>query len=338
MNDELSRDNLMQVFVEQAGFTEYTLHPLVVDASSRRYIRIITKDISHVIMDLPPERGALDSYITISNFLTIQGYSSPKIIKEDLENGFLLLEDLGDDIFNSLLSKFQDSSLEKEMYDEAVNILVNWCVDSSMQSTSSKINLPTYANRDLLRGIKIFTEWCLPEIFPQDHQTKALELLDIWERILLAAPLVDSHFVHRDYHAGNLIWLKSREGSARVGILDFQDAAWGDPIYDLVSLLQDARHDIPLGLVESILKRYIDATGQPLSLVQERYAILGAQRSIHIIGIFHRLNQRDNKGEYLRFLPRVWDHLQNDLMHPALKELKEWVDASISGKKPYTTS
>ncbi len=338
MNDELSRDNLVQVFVEQAGFTEYALHPLVVDASSRRYIRIITKDVSYIIMDLPPERGVLDAYITICSFLKEQGYSSPEIVKADVENGFLLLEDLGDDIFNNLLSKSKDSSLEKEIYGEAVNLLISWCSNSFMQSTSSKIILPTYASLDLLRGIKIFTEWCLPEIFPQDHQIKALELLDIWERILLAAPLVDNHFIHRDYHAGNLVWLKSRDGSARVGILDFQDAAWGDPIYDLVSLLQDARRDIPTDLVESMIKHYITATGQPSSLVKERYAILGAQRNMHIIGIFHRLGERDNKEEYLRFLPRVWDHLQSDLAHPALKELREWVNSSIAGKKPYTTS
>ena len=135
-------------------------------------------------------------------------------------------------------------------------------------------------------------------------------------------------FTIRDYHAENLLWLPSRAGVQRVGILDFQLAQLGQSGYDLVSLLQDARRDVSPELEAQMLRHYRDATNAPDDF-DHHYALLGAQRNTKIIGIFTRLWKRDGKGRYLYFLPRMWALLERDLAHPALAPLKAWFDTNI---------
>ena len=133
----------------------------------------------------------------------------------------------------------------------------------------------------------------------------------------------------RDYHSPNLMWLPEREGIRRVGILDFQDALSGPLAYDLVSLLQDARLDVPEALEREQLARYCAARGaqsQQFSSDQfvALYATLGAQRNSKILGIFARLAKRDGKRGYLAHIPRVARYLERDLAHPALAELRRF--------------
>ena len=138
----------------------------------------------------------------------------------------------------------------------------------------------------------------------------------------------------RDFHAGNLMWLPARgdggcdtSGVGRVGLLDFQDARLGPAAYDLVSLLQDARRDLGDGLEQAMLVRYLRASPNLTKTVfRAAYAILGAQRAVRIIGVFHRLARRDGKPAYLAHLPRVWQHLDTNLAHPALAPVRAWFD------------
>jgi aminoglycoside/choline kinase family phosphotransferase len=323
------RDALMQTFIRESGFAEHTLEPIAGDASRRRYVRVITPRTSYMVMDAPPTLEPISDYIAVCSFLFDQGYSAPRIIAKDSETGFLLLEDLGDDLFSSMLSHGAHQTEEETLYSEAIDLLATWHTTSNMQRGSAAIDLPLYSHSTLMREVELFADWYLPEVAAEKYSTLANEVLNIWRRILIKAPLADCYFVHRDFHASNLLWLPQRKALSRVGLLDFQDAVWGDPAYDLASLLEDARRDVAPELAQRMLKRYVDLTGQPTALLKERYAILAAQRNMKIIGIFHRLNQRDNKPAYLEFLPRVWVHLQNDLAHPALTELRKWMDASI---------
>ena len=129
----------------------------------------------------------------------------------------------------------------------------------------------------------------------------------------------------RDFHAGNLMWLPARDGLGRVGLLDFQDARAGAIAYDLVSLLQDARRDLGAGLEAAMIPRYLRASPNlEESAFRAAYAILGAQRAVRIIGVFHRLARRDGKPGYLAHLPRVWGHLDGNLAHPALASVRDW--------------
>jgi len=138
----------------------------------------------------------------------------------------------------------------------------------------------------------------------------------------------------RDYHSPNLIWLPERFGVARVGLLDYQDAVMGAPAYDLMSLLQDARRDVPEN-VETELYAYYWQQLEHNDIAYDRedfdiaYAILGAQRCTKILGIFARLADRDNKPAYLAHIPRVRAYLERNLQHPYLKDLKHWFDCHL---------
>lgn len=317
----------MQEFIMQSGFAEHTLNPIPGDASKRSYVRITTPKTSYIVMDSPPADEPIESYVKICNFLYAKGYSAPRIIAMDMETGFLLLEDLGDEIFTSVLSTA--SEMEETLYHAGVDLLAEWHTSPHMLRGTASVNLPSYNINEYMREVALFADWFLPQISPENHSNLASDFLNIWRGLLLNAPYADCYFVHRDFHVNNLVWLNQRKDAAKIGLLDFQDAMWGDPSYDLVSLLEDARRDVAPELADAMLKRYIDITGQPEKLFKQRYAMMGAQRNLKIIGIFHRLNKRDGKPAYLAHLPRVWKYLENDLAHPSLSKLKKWMDSNI---------
>jgi len=156
----------------------------------------------------------------------------------------------------------------------------------------------------------------------------------LWREALARAYDFPPTWVLRDYHSPNLLWLPEREGIARIGLLDFQDAVMGPAPYDLVSLLQDARVDVPDPLEIALLGRYVkarlgaDPEFATTGFVQ-LYVTLGAQRATKILGIFARLDKRDGKPQYLRHIPRIWRYLRRALIHPAMTDLKAWYDAHV---------
>ncbi len=138
----------------------------------------------------------------------------------------------------------------------------------------------------------------------------------------------------RDFHSPNLIWLAERQGMARVGIIDFQDAVLGPPAYDVVSLAQDARVDMPEALEIALVSRYVrgrrgdDPAFDPAAFA-ESYAMMSAQRNTRLLGVFSRLNRRDGKPHYLRHQPRIWGYLQRSLAHPSLADVSAWFEANV---------
>jgi aminoglycoside/choline kinase family phosphotransferase len=144
-------------------------------------------------------------------------------------------------------------------------------------------------------------------------------------------------WVLRDFHSPNLLWLPEREGTARVGLLDFQDAMMGPAAYDLASLLQDARVDVPEMMEIALLSRYVRTRMRKgsfeASAFARSYATLAAQRASKILGIFARLERRDRKPQYLRHMPRVWNYLQRSLAHPDLAPLAAWYRANVPALK-----
>jgi N-acetylmuramate 1-kinase len=160
------------------------------------------------------------------------------------------------------------------------------------------------------------------------------EFETMWREILQRPVAAPRTWVIRDYHSPNLIWLGDREGLARVGIIDFQDAALGPAAYDVVSLLQDARIDVPEATELALFSRYIkarraaDATFDAANFAA-LYAILSAQRNTRLLGTFARLNRRDGKPQYLKHQPRIWAYLNRSLAHPALSSLRAWYAANV---------
>lgn len=319
-----------------SGWKDSELFPLAGDASFRRYIRIKHGGKSAMLMDAPPGKEDVRPYVMIADYLCRYGYSAPKLLAQDAPGGLLLLEDLGDDSFTLMLKAAgeQKSVLEEELYSSAVDLLAEWHGGNAGFTDGAKLPLAPYDEPLLMREVQLFSDWYLPQVLGKDRaESLKAEYAALWKGIIAAAPLQAQYWVHRDYHADNLMWLPKRSGTQRVGLLDFQDGVYGDAAYDMVSLLEDARRDVPPMLADRMIARYLRATGMDKERFMTAYAVLGAQRNSKIVGIFSRLAARDNKFQYLDFLPRVWRYLEHDLQHPALAKLKAWLDAHISADK-----
>ena len=180
---------------------------------------------------------------------------------------------------------------------------------------------------------ELLLDWYLPKLGVKINDIKRNAFRSHWQALLLPLTSGPQTWVLRDLHSPNLLWLPEREGASRVGLLDFQDAVMGPAAYDLASLLQDARVDVPEMMEIALLSRYVRARMRKGSFeasdFAHGYATLAAQRASKILGIFARLERRDHKPQYLRHVPRVWNYLQRSLAHPALAPLAAWYRANV---------
>lgn len=313
-------------FLTGAGWLTAARTPLAGDASARRYQRLVLDGARAVLMDAPPGHGeSTGRFARMARWLRHKGYSAPDIFAEDHEAGFLLLEDLGDDLFARRIQT--DPADEAGLYTAAVDFLVDLHRHPAPDFVAP-LDGPALA--DL---VSLTPKWYLPGIGAQSNAAaEALPRIvaDLFTGIA-AHGMVTSL---RDFHAENLIWLPDRTGLGRVGLLDFQDAVAAHPAYDLVSLLQDARRDVSPALERAMVNRYIGATGTDADGVRPAYALLGAQRALRIIGVFARLTLHFGKPHYLAHMPRVWTYLQRNLAHPALGELNEAVRVGLPEPTP----
>jgi hypothetical protein len=300
-------------FLRKHGFGDAARAPLAGDASARRYERLSGGPQPAILMLCPPQIG-IERFISVAKMLHRWRKSAPQVIASDAETGHVLLEDLGDDLFSRVLAGGAD---ETRLYGAAVDLLVD------LQRRPPAVDLPAYDDAWLLREAALLTEWYAPDAPGDDYRA-------IWQALLPHARVGADCFVYVDYHADNLLWLPEREGHARIGLLDFQDARLGPPAYDLVSLLEDARRDVPPSLAEAMIARYLAARAdlEP-DAFRAAYALLGAQRNCKILGLFSRLARRDGKPAYLELLPRVRGHLRRDLRHPLLAPLHAWFERHL---------
>jgi aminoglycoside/choline kinase family phosphotransferase len=317
----------MELFLTLSGWGQARRSTLAGDASNRRYDRLIHPELGRaVLMDAPPEKGEdIRPFITIATHLRSAGLSAPQVLARDEAHGFLILEDLGDDLFARVLT--QDLSHEAQLYDAAIDALI------VAQNHAAPKGLAQYGADEMAQTAMLAPDWYLAQTQPvSDAQRGAFH--DMVHGLLdhhLTAPFV---LVQRDYHAENLLWLPERDGVARVGLLDFQDAMRGPAAYDVASLLKDARRDVSPAIQEAALTRYITRSGVAEDAFRASYALCSAQRNLRIIGVFARLCIRDSKPQYPDLMPRVWANLQSDLAHPALADLKAWVDAHMPPPTP----
>ncbi len=186
----------------------------------------------------------------------------------------------------------------------------------------------------MLVEIGLMLEWYLPDRAAVPSRDLRVEFMTLWRNLLAEVTAGARTWVLRDFHSPNLIWLDERPEISRVGLIDFQDAVLGPPAYDLVSLLQDARIDVPEQLELTLLMRYIKArqgSDQKFDSAgfAEAYAIMSSQRNTRLLGTFARLNRRDGKPQYLRHQPRIWTYLTRSLAHPMLASVRDWYYANV---------
>lgn len=321
------RNTLCESFLSATPYAAWQRGLLAGDASNRRYERLAGADgKSVVLMDAPPEKGEdVRPFIRIAEYLRAQGLSAPEILARDVEHGFLLLEDLGDDLYARVI--LREPMLEKELYEAATDALV-------ALHQAPIPDLEPYGPRMMAEMAGLALSKYRDGILGGQDPKLQSRFEDQFEDILRETVKGDPVLVQRDYHAENLLWLPAREGVARVGLLDFQDARSGHRAYDLVSLLQDARRDVPAGIEMQMISRYITAAGTDESGFRTAYTVLGVQRNLRILGVFARLSQEYGKPHYVDLIPRVWDHFIRGLEHPALAPVADLLRESLPAPTP----
>ena len=320
------RDAEIRRFLKGAGWGAARRDKLADDASFRCYWRLDRDGEKAVLMDAPPPED-VRPFDRVARLLLQMGLSAPRPLAVDAEAGFMLLEDLGDATFTRVLANGGD---EAALYRLAIDTLL--ALHRSWSSATPKdAGLPHYDETRLLNEALLLPDWFLPALRGRDTDAASREAyIEAWRAVLPCAGRLPETLVLRDYHVDNLLVLDGREGIDSCGLLDFQDAVLGSPAYDLVSLLEDARRDVPPELAEEMFERYLAANpGLARETLRTAMAVLGAQRHAKIVGIFTRLDRRDGKPQYLGHIPRVWRLLEADLRHPALKPVRDWFDREV---------
>lgn len=308
----------LAAFVEHAGWGGADVAPLPGDASFRRYFRLTRGNHSAMLMHAPPPHEDPAPFLHVAHWLNASGMRGPAIFAEDAAAGWVLTEDFGNDRMRDWLD--QHPGEERAAYAAAVEALA--ALHRLQPGPFAPYDMAVYA-----REAALLTEWyCPAHGLDVDVEGYALA----WDEVMapLLARQAPGVTVLRDYHAENIMLLGGK-ATAPQGLIDFQDALVGHPAYDLVSLLQDARRDVPLDLETAMLMHYVEAVGGVDDDFLADYARLGSQRNAKIVGIFTRLNVRDGKPKYLSMIPRVWAALERDLAHPALEPVARWFEANI---------
>jgi hypothetical protein len=307
-------ESLARKFLAENKIQNCEIKKIAGDASFRSYYRIKAGNDLYVLMYAPPTHEEIKHFITVDEFLVSHDFSAPKIFARDYENGFLLLEDLGDETYGRILAKEKDSKkLESELYHHAIDCLL------ALHKIKEFPSVPNYNHAELFREVMLFVDWYLPLHEKKISLQQKADFKFLWFAVfdLLSKKSENISVVLRDYHADNLMILPKRKSFKQVGLLDFQDALIGSKAYDLVSLLEDARRDVDLENSKKLFDYYLKKSSCDKDEFIRDYSILSLQRNIKILGIFCRLSRRDGKHEYIKLLPRVSGFVKNRI---AMKE------------------
>ncbi len=298
---------------EHLPFTANEISPVSGDASFRRYFRLHGKDQSFILMDAPPATEDNARFIDIARRLRQGGAHAPEILASNLDQGFLLLEDLGDTMYREILHTNNADEWLPPLF-----ALLN-----TMATTVEHAGLPEYDRERLLTELELFPTWYLKQ---HKHIELNCEDWDIWEdlctRLITSAQQQPQVFVHRDFHSCNLLALPGND----VGVIDFQDGVRGPLSYDFISLLWDRYITWPRSRLEGWMEQFRQQVAPEIEPEQwVRYCDwMGLQRNLKIVGIFARLHYRDGKVGYVEMIPRFWAYLMDVL--PRYEETRPMLD------------
>jgi N-acetylmuramate 1-kinase len=354
---QVARLSALRTFLDGAGAMEARRQRMPGDASTRSYARLIRDDGTAILMNSPrrPDGPAIydgksysaavhlaedvKPFVAIAGGLRERGFSAPAIRHADLDQGFLITEDFG----SAGVIEGDPPRPIMERYEAATDMLAalhrERLPEILLLTPQATYKIPAFDIDAWLVEIGLMLEWYMPDRGTEPTQELRAEFVAMWRELLEIPAAALRTWVLRDFHSPNLIWLAERGGILRVGLIDFQDTVLGPAAYDLVSLLQDARIDVPEQLELALLTRYIKArrtADQSFDAAHfaELYAIMSAQRNTRLLGTFARLNRRDGKPQYLRHQPRIWTYLNRSLAHPALSGIREWYAAHVPPPVP----
>ena len=326
------RQKAINAFLADNGWQPEHRSLLADDASFRRYERLADGDRLAVLMDAPPPKEDTRPFIRIAEHLLSLGLSAPEIYAQNTDQGFLLLEDFGDDTFTEVLKT--SPMRELVLYERAIDALIHLHKCPAEQQIPNGLAL--YDSRTLLGEVRLLVDWYLPHVSSEPLAPDAIIAYEaVWEELFDYVQSQPKCLVLRDFHVDNLVSLDQKSGVKSCGLLDFQDALVGARAYDLMSLLEDARRDMDDQLIDTLKHRYFAAfdtlaePGAARNAFDATYAILGAGRHAKVIGIFIRLSVRDGKPNYLIHIPRVWQLLERSLGHPMLSSVRDWFDIYV---------
>lgn len=319
---ETTRAAARETFLAGSGLADAAITALPADASMRRYFRLDGKGL--LLMDSPPGAEPLAPYLRVAQLLRDCGLSAPNVVAADRDLGLALVEDFGQATYARLLADGHD---EVALYRLAVDALVRL----HRAGPQAAEGMPAYDAQKLGDEAALFIDWYAPLLVGEQAAAQLREryLAEFAERCRDVS-LRREVLVLRDYHVDNLMLLEGRAGVAACGLLDFQDALFGAPAYDLMSLLEDARRDIPETLRVTLLTHYLSQRPE----VDGRrfmadFQVLAAQRHAKVLGIFVRLAKRDGKHGYLKHLPRVLRLFQRALASEQLHPLAALLDTHL---------
>lgn len=316
------RDALRADFLARRGYAGRALAALPADASARRYFRLSGAGL--LLMDSPPASEPLGPYLRVADLLRRLGLSAPKVLALDECAGLALIEDFGQDTYTRLLAADHP---EQPLYQLAVDCLAQL----HRAPASHGATLPAYDGPRLAEEYALFIDWYVPLLIGAEAATALREpYLQLFAQACEGVAERREALVLRDFHVDNLMLLRGREGIAACGLLDFQDALQGAAAYDLLSLLEDARRDLPEALRQQLLSRYLAQRPQlDVERFLKDYQVLAAQRHAKVLGIFVRLAQRDGKLAYLAHLPRTLGLFLRALEGQALQPLRTLLDQHL---------
>ncbi len=315
-------------FIESLGWEHVVMNPMQADASFRRYYRLegMSSRKPMLLMEDPPDRPPVPPFVMVEPFMKISshlralGLHAPEVHHKDVPNGLLVLDDFGEDTYTRL---FDNGFNPKPLYELAVDVLVHL----HKHPQRSAIDLGKYDDQRLVDEAMLLLDWYYPKLTGKQPTAEMKEsYAGVWKELFKKFPKDQETLVLRDYHVDNLMLVPDTKGLQACGLLDFQDALIGQFSYDLMSLLEDARRDVPDDLRKHLYDRYMRGMGSGFDRDSFDYSfrVLAAQRHAKVLGIFVRLFVRDGKDRYLKFIPHVHKLFISSLDNPVLKPLDQW--------------
>ncbi len=316
---EPDRAALGRAFLAAQGLGDVTPEPLAQDASARRYFRLPGHPL--LMMDAPPPGEHPGAFVLVTGWLSRLGARVPQIQAADTRLGFILLEDLGNDTFTSLLAA---GASEESLYRQAMDALIT--MQRAFPEKNANWPMAPYDAEATLDEAALFSEWYLPARLGRAlSESEHAEFRELWRARFEALPPVDPVLVHRDFHVDNLLLC-----NGQCAMLDYQDALLGSPVYDLASLLEDARRDVSPMLREALGEEWRNRMGMPAEDFAAHFRFWAAQRHAKVAGIFTRLWLRDGKPGYLVHLDRVMTLLSLHLDAASeMKLLRDWTSERL---------